>query len=88
MYNQKIDPTNQMPTTANQQPAEGQTTLLNTERVASSIPKAGTTGTWVYPSPQMVSYHKCKRDISYIYCLHLHTYHNLVLERSCTQREI
>lgn len=54
MYNQKIDPTNQMPSTANQDPAEGQTGVLTTERVTSSIPKAGTAGTWVYPSPQMV----------------------------------
>lgn len=43
-----------MPSTANQDPAEGQTGVLTTERVTSSIPKAGTAGTWVYPSPQMV----------------------------------
>jgi cytochrome c heme-lyase len=40
----------------NQQPAPGQPFPLPTERVTSSIPKAGTEGDrWVYPSPQ-VSY--------------------------------
>lgn len=55
VYSQKIDPTNQMPATANQSQAPGQTKPLETQRVASSIPKGGTDDqTWLYPSPQMV----------------------------------
>lgn len=53
VYAQPIDPKNQMPATANQQPSAGQTKPLSTERVQSSIPKGGTESTWLYPSPQM-----------------------------------
>jgi cytochrome c heme-lyase len=54
VYSEPIDPKNNMPATANQEPAPGQRGNLPTERVKSSIPKAGTEdGTWVYPSPQM-----------------------------------
>jgi cytochrome c heme-lyase len=54
VYSQKIDPTNQMPTQANQQPAPGQAVPLSTDRVKSGIPKGGTDeDTWQYPSPQM-----------------------------------
>jgi len=52
VYNQPIDPTNQMPVTPNQQPWPGQSKLLSTDRVTSAIPKAGGTQ-WVFPSPQM-----------------------------------
>lgn len=48
-----LDPRNNMPLEANQQPCPGQRRLLSTERVSSTIPKGGTDGTWVYPSPQM-----------------------------------
>ena len=53
VYSKVIDPTNQMPATANQQKAEGQTKDLSVHRVQSSIPKGGTDSTWIYPSPQM-----------------------------------
>lgn len=59
VYNERVDgkqqmnPKNNMPVDANQSPAPGQRKLLSTEREVSSIPKGGTTGTWVYPSPQM-----------------------------------
>lgn len=54
VYAQPIDPTNNMPATANQQPAPGQEAPLSTHRVPSSIPKGGTEDeTWQYPSPQM-----------------------------------
>lgn len=53
VYAQPIDPKNQMPATANQQPSAGQEKPLSTERVQSSIPKGGTESTWLYPSPQM-----------------------------------
>jgi cytochrome c heme-lyase len=54
VYSEPIDPKNNMPATANQELAPGQRIKLNTERVKSSIPKAGTEdGTWLYPSPQM-----------------------------------
>ena len=53
VYAQPIDPTNQMPSTANQQPAPGQTKPLSVTRVQSTIPKGGTESTWQYPSPQM-----------------------------------
>lgn len=50
----KLDPSNRMPATPEQQPAPGQSAALSTERVTSSIPKAGTREErWVYPSPQM-----------------------------------
>ena len=52
VYNQPIDPTNQMPVTPNQQPWPGQSKLLSTDRVTSAIPTAGGTQ-WVFPSPQM-----------------------------------
>lgn len=45
-----------MPAAANQQPATNQAGTLDTARVTSNIPKAGTDdGAWVYPSPQMVN---------------------------------
>ena len=54
VYNQKIDPKNQMPVSPSQKPAPGQVAVLSTERVKSQIPKAGTyNDTWLYPSPQM-----------------------------------
>lgn len=52
VYSQEIDPTNMMPP-ANQEPAPGQQVPLSKERVVSNIPKGGTEGTWLYPSPQM-----------------------------------
>lgn len=55
VYSQPIDPLNQMPSTANQQPAPNQKSPLSVDRVQSTIPKGGTDdGTWMYPSPQMV----------------------------------
>jgi hypothetical protein len=42
VYSQPIDPTNQMPSVANQLPAPGQTDELSTSRVSSSISKVGT----------------------------------------------
>lgn len=48
-----LDPKNNMPLAPNQQPCPGQRRLLSTERMESTIPKGGTTETWVYPSPQM-----------------------------------
>lgn len=48
-----LDPKNNMPLAANQQPCPGQRKLLSTERIESNIPKGGTHATWVYPSPQM-----------------------------------
>ena len=54
VYSQPIDPTNQMPSTANQQKSKNQNVNLPTERVTSTIPKGGTADqTWLYPSPQM-----------------------------------
>jgi hypothetical protein len=53
VYNQRIDPRNNMPLAANQAPFPGQKALLSTERIQSNIPKGGTESTWVYPSPQM-----------------------------------
>jgi cytochrome c heme-lyase len=54
VYNQKLDPTNQMPSNANQMRSPGQSEDLPTERVRSTIPKGGTDNdTWQYPSPQM-----------------------------------
>ena len=54
VYAQEIDPTNHMPSSANQQPAPGQKQSLSTDRVNSNIPKGGTDSeTWTYPSPQM-----------------------------------
>ncbi|KAF8071218.1 TIF3A1 [Scenedesmus sp. PABB004] len=48
-----LDPKNNMPLEANQQPCPGQRKPLSTERVQSNIPKGGTDTTWLYPSPQM-----------------------------------
>ena len=47
-----INPLNRMPATPAQQRADGQDVPLDTNRVASTIPKADG-DTWVYPSPQM-----------------------------------
>ena len=52
VYNQPIDPSNQMPVQPNQNPWPGQRRLLSTERQRSAIPKGGG-GQWVFPSPQM-----------------------------------
>ena len=48
-----IDPRNNMPLEANQQPCPGQRKPLPTDRMQSNIPKGGTNSTWLYPSPQM-----------------------------------
>ena len=55
VYNQPLDPSNQMPVTPNQLPWPGQHKPLSTERAVSNIPKGGTggRGTWVFPSSQM-----------------------------------
>lgn len=53
VYAQPIDPKNQMPVTANQNPSPGQNKALSTSRQQSTIPKGGTDSTWLYPSPQM-----------------------------------
>ncbi len=56
VYSQKMDPTNNMPATANQQPSKDQTIPLPVNRESSTIPKGGTDNdTWLYPSPQMVN---------------------------------
>jgi len=47
-----LDPRNMMPP-PNQRPSPDQPFPLPIDRVKSSIPKAGTEETWVYPSPQM-----------------------------------
>lgn len=52
VYSQEIDPKNMMPA-PNQAPAAGQQQPLSTQRVQSTIPKGGTEGSWLYPSPQM-----------------------------------
>ena len=49
-----LNPKNNMPVEPNQLPCPGQRKPLPTERVQSNIPKGGTDGTWLYPSPQMV----------------------------------
>ena len=51
--NENIDPANQMPAEANQKPSPGQPFPLSTNRVVSSIPRAGKKENWVYPSEQM-----------------------------------
>ncbi|KAH7439954.1 hypothetical protein KP509_04G084100 [Ceratopteris richardii] len=48
-----INPANRMPMHANQSPAPGQKEPLSIIRQKSTIPKAGTDDTWLYPSPQM-----------------------------------
>ena len=54
VYNQKLNPTNQMPLAANQSQSPGQRLDLSVDRVKSTIPKGGTEkDTWQYPSPQM-----------------------------------
>ena len=54
VYNQPLDPNNNMPVTPTQLPWPGQSKPLSTERAVSTIPKGGTNGaTWVFPSPQM-----------------------------------
>ena len=55
VYNQVIDPTNQMPSKSQQVKAPGQKMDLPMDRVTSNIPKGGATDgtTWQYPSPQM-----------------------------------
>lgn len=54
VYSQIIDPKNNMPASPNQQKAPGQVVDLDSNRVSSNIPKAGTdSSTWLYPSPQM-----------------------------------
>merc|ERR1712062_657757 len=48
-----LDPRNMMPLDPKQTPAPNQPFPLPIERQKSSIPKAGTEETWVYPSQQM-----------------------------------
>lgn len=62
VYGQQLDRANLMPSTPNQLPSPGQKQPLSTDRVKSSIPKAGEDGeeTWTYPSPQMF-YNSLKR---------------------------
>lgn len=50
-----LNPANNMPLEANQQPCPGQRKPLSTYRVQSTIPKAGSAeyNTWLFPSPQM-----------------------------------
>lgn len=55
-----LDPRNNMPLQANQEPCPGQRELLSTHRTQSTIPKGGTDTTWLYPSPQMF-YNALKR---------------------------
>jgi cytochrome c heme-lyase len=50
---ENIDPSNMMPVEANQQPSPGQPFPLSTDRVTSTIPRAGKNENWVYPSEQM-----------------------------------
>jgi len=52
VYSQKLNPRNNMPN-LNNEPIAGQKEVISQERQKSTIPKAGTEGTWVYPSPQM-----------------------------------
>lgn len=52
-----------MPAAANQAPAVNQSGILDTSRVTSTIPKAGSDdGAWVYPSPQMVLTHLSRHN--------------------------
>ena len=53
VYGVKLDPSNMMPTTAQQLPVPGQAAPMQTNRVVSGIAKGGTEGSWVYPSEQM-----------------------------------
>eukprot|EP00698_Gefionella_okellyi_P014314 TRINITY_DN3970_c0_g4_i1.p1 TRINITY_DN3970_c0_g4~~TRINITY_DN3970_c0_g4_i1.p1 ORF type:complete len:423 (-),score=75.34 TRINITY_DN3970_c0_g4_i1:947-2215(-) len=52
VYGNPLDPRNQMPATPNHLPVPGQATPLSQARVVSNIPKGGTDGTWLFPSPQ------------------------------------
>jgi cytochrome c heme-lyase len=54
-----LNPRNQMPELP-QQPAEGQSVELSTERMISSIPKNEMKEKWEYPSPQQF-YHALRR---------------------------
>ena len=62
-----------MPAAANQSPAPNQSSVLDTTRVKSTIPKAGSDdGSWVYPSPQMVRLIYVELSfsrISYVLCI-------------------
>lgn len=49
-----MDPRNNMPLEPNQLPCPGQQKQLPTDRAVSGIPKGGVSGTWTFPSPQMV----------------------------------
>lgn len=62
VYGQELDRANLMPSTPNQLPSPGQKQPLSTDRVKSTIPKAGDQPdeTWTYPSPQMF-YNALKR---------------------------
>lgn len=61
VYGQELDRANMMPATPNQLPSPGQTKPLSTQRVKSTIPKAGDDhSTWTYPSEQMF-YNALKR---------------------------
>jgi cytochrome c heme-lyase len=51
-HEKDVDPTNMMPP-PNQQPSPGQPFPLSTNRIQSTIPKAGTSERWTYPSEQM-----------------------------------
>jgi cytochrome c heme-lyase len=53
VYNERIDPNNMMPATANQAPWPGQKEPISVHREQSQIPKGGTDTTWLFPSPQM-----------------------------------
>lgn len=48
-----LNPNNQMPVTANQEPHPEQPFPLSKERIVSTIPKGDGTGNWEYPSEQM-----------------------------------
>ncbi|CAJ0950735.1 unnamed protein product, partial [Mesorhabditis belari] len=48
-----VDPANNELAHPNQKPAPDQPFALSTDRQKSTIPRAGTEATWVYPSPQM-----------------------------------
>jgi len=54
-----VDPSNMMPA-ANQDIHPGQAFKLSVDRVESTIPQSGNSGTWSYPSPQMF-YNALKR---------------------------
>ncbi|CAD7701714.1 unnamed protein product [Ostreobium quekettii] len=70
VYNQRVDgatggggvldPRNNMPLQPSNRPSPGQRAPLSAAREVSMIPKGGTDGTWLYPSPQMF-YNALKR---------------------------